>query len=610
MKKPYFAVFALLAGAAHLPASDVLWSSPSTKQWLTSTNWTGSAVPGAGDVAQFGANPTANDINIRFSDPTNNGAQNQIVGAIELTAARSATLENIQITNNATNTPGTLTLAGVTVNGMANVILRNNSSEKLEINNGAGASTTAVALGNATNNRVVIDNDGNVEINATVTGTGRPLEITGTGTGRLDLTGTNTFTGNISITGAEVRLSSSASAGNAANTITVDGGRLGIVSGGSVDLSARSIFLGQTTGTSISAPNSDIAIAVLTYNGVLANKPGATGVLVKQGAGILDLGGVSTFTGDTSINNGTLRLTTGNNRLPTGTTVSLGQAASDNLGTLDLNGRNQQIAGLNSTSGLNTTLSDNTVTSGTSATLTLGGSGTYSYGDGTNANSGVLTGALAVTKTGSGTQTLGDANTYSGGTTISGGTLVAASTSALGTGAVTVSGGTLASTTPVTLGGNFTMSSGTLAIGQGTASQITLATNKAFSLSGGTWTLTILGPSSFDSIAGSGASSLFSITGGVLDLAGSSLEIGTYDILTGFGSGSGDFTSIVGYDNSQFTVTFDTSTSGIGRLQVAAVPEPETLSLALVSGILLVLISPGIRRRMLAPAVARRARRR
>ena len=75
-------------------------------------------------------------------------------------------------------------------------------------------------------------------------------------------------------------------------------------------------------------------------------------------------------------------------------------------------------------SGTNATASNNTVTSATAATLTLGGSGTYSYGAGTNANSGVITGAISIVKSGSGTQTFGDANTYTGTTMISGGTLL------------------------------------------------------------------------------------------------------------------------------------------------------------------------------------------
>ncbi len=281
--------------------------------------------------------------------------------------------------------------------------------------------------------------------------------------GRFDITNTaNTFTGNITITGGEVRFTADGSMGNAANDIFIDGGRFAKASDATtVTLGAgREIFVGDAAGTSISSPGP----GTLVYNGAIADITGKTGTWAKQGGGTLELGGVSSYTGGTAINNGTVKLTTGNDRLPTGTVVSLGQAASSNLGTLDLNGFNQQIAGLNSTTGTNTSSSKNTVTSATAATLTLGGSGTYSYGDGSNANSGVITGAIAVVKSGVGTQTFGDLNTYTGGTTVSGGILRVTNTSgsATGSGNVFVSDSTILGTGIVSpgAGGSITIGSG------------------------------------------------------------------------------------------------------------------------------------------------------
>ncbi|WP_461782869.1 beta strand repeat-containing protein [Prosthecobacter sp.] len=268
--------------------------------------------------------------------------------------------------------------------------------------------------------------------------------------GRFDLTNAaNTFTGDINVNGGEVRFTTDGSLGNAANDLIIDGGRFSKANDATtVTLGAgRTIAVGDGVGTGISSPGS----GVLIYNGVIANKSGETGTWAKQGGGTLSLGGVSTYTGDTAINNGTVQLTTGNDRLPTTTPLSLGQAASANLGILDLNGRSQQIAGLNSVTGTNASTTNNTVTSSTAATLTLGGSGSYSYGDGTNANSGVITGAITLIKSGNGTQTLGDTNTYTGTTTISGGVLKLNSASALpggtgssgGTSGLTLNGGVL-----------------------------------------------------------------------------------------------------------------------------------------------------------------------
>jgi autotransporter-associated beta strand protein len=302
------------------------------------------------------------------------------------------------------------------------------------------------------------------------------------GTGRFDITGTNTFTGPVNINGngtgvAEVRFTTDASIGNSTNTITIDGGRFGIVSGGTVTIaSTRNIAVGSTTGTSITAPGSTGA---LTYNGVIADKSGSTGILSKQGSGILSLGGVSTYTGNTAINNGTIQLTTGDNRLPTGTVLSLGQAASTNLGTLNLNGLNQTIAGLNSTTGsasaLTNTGSNNTITSTGATTLTVNGSGTY--GDATDANSGIIAGAISLVKSGSGTLTLGDVNTYTGITTVSGGTLQlnnVGGTTIPTTSAVTVSGGTLRISSNQTLA-SLTVTSGTVQVDTGVT--LTIAGN-------------------------------------------------------------------------------------------------------------------------------------
>ena len=463
---------------------------------------------------------------------------------------------------------------------------------------------TTISLGAST--RTITNNttSGSRQFRGLISGSpGAGLTFDGTGGAQLYIGNTgNTFTGPLAIDGGEVVFNDNGALG-ATTSITLDGGRLTMASmntGGTASAltsatisSDKNIFLGSTAGTSISIQG---ATGVTTYNGVLADKAGSTGILVKQGAGTLVFGGSSTFTGNTFINNGTMKLSAGSDRLPTGTAVNLGQPASANLGNLDLNGQNQTLAGLVSTTGTNATTGNNTVTSATAATLTLGGSGTYSYGDGSNANSGVLTGSIGLVKTGSGTQTLGDTNTYTGGTTISGGTLVAANASAVGAGPVTVNGGTLATSVPtLNLGGSLGLGSGTLDPGQTAVGQFALAADSSFTMSGGIWNVTILDGSSFDSITGAGLSSLFEISGGTLDLTGSALALGDYNILSGFHSGSGNFGSITGYDGSQFLVSFDTTTPGVGQLHVTAVPEPGTYAFA-VCALLLAISASRLRR--------------
>jgi autotransporter-associated beta strand protein len=294
----------------------------------------------------------------------------------------------------------------------------------------------------------------------------------GTSAGRFDITGTaNTFSGGITITGGEARFTADGSLGTANKTITIDGGRFASASSANMTIaSTRDIAVGDTVGTSISATGTS---STITYNGTIADVSGKTGAWAKQGSGTLALGGVSTYTGATAITGGTLRLTTGNNRLPTGTVVSLGDASSTSLGTLDLNGLNQQIAGLASNAGSATT-GNNTVTSATAATLTISGNDSYAYGNGSAANSGLITGAITLVKSGSGTQTLGGNNTYSGGTTLSEGTLLVTNTSGSGTGSgnVTVNAGILGGSGSIS--GNVSLNGATIGSSNAT---LTLSSN-------------------------------------------------------------------------------------------------------------------------------------
>jgi len=427
--------FLFLLPGAMTPAASaatLIWTNSGGSSWTSGVNWSTGGVPGTTDDAQFGIDPTGKSaVGISMNSTLlNNGPANEAVGAVEQTSARTS---NLIITNSSSSENGVFTLNGAAVNGIDNVILRNASSANLTLANGS-SKTMGVVLANPTENIVLLDGSGNLTISSLISSVGgaTPFTFAGSGSGATAITGTNnTFTGDIDVTGAEVDFSGDGSLGNTANNIIINGGRFGIAGGTSVIINpARAIFLGTNsiginTGAAISAPK---ATGLLTFDGVLANLAGSTGTLVKQGAGTLSLGGASTFSGNVSVNNGTVQLTTGNNRLPTGATVYLGQSDSANLGTLDLSGISQQIAGLGSTPGINTnSLAKNCVTNSnpsTSATLTLAGSGTYAYGDGSSENSGIVAGPVNLILTGSGSQILADTNSsFSGALTVRQGTL-------------------------------------------------------------------------------------------------------------------------------------------------------------------------------------------
>lgn len=434
--------------------------------------------------------------------------------------------------------------------------------------------------------------------------------------GRFDITNAaNTFTGNITVTGGEVRFTTDGSMGNAANDIYIDGGRFAKASDATtLTLGAgREIFIGDGPGTSISSPGS----GTLIYNGSIADISGDTGSWAKQGGGTLELGGASTYTGDTAINNGTVRLTTGNNRLPTGTTISLGQAASANLGTLDLNGFGQQIAGLNSVIGNNADLLlNNIVTSASAAILTLGGAGTYSFGDGTNANSGVITGAIAIVKSGVGTQTFGEANTYTGGTTVSGGILRVTNTSdsATGSGSVVLTNSTILGTGRIApaSGGSITLDTGAI-VSVGDAGD-TMGKVLIFTPASGTLSTTFEADSTLEvdlfSGAGSGDNSSTSVAadifrwGGSLTLdSGASLKVNNPNAMTSFAagdiwrildwttlSGSGPTGTFTTLDLPTLDVSLDWDVSSLytaGTIGIVYVPEPSRALLLIIGSTLL-----------------------
>ena len=424
----------MLAGALSTPANaaTLIWTNSGGSSWTSGANWSTGGVPGTTDDAQFGVNPTGKSaVGISMNSALlNNGPTNEAVGAVEQTSARTS---NLIITNSSSSENGVFTLNGATVNGVNNVILRNASSASLTLADGSGK-TMGIVLGNPAENIISLDGSGNLTISSIISSAGgaTPLTFDGSGSGAIAITGTsNTFTGDINVTGAEVDFSGDGSLGSTANKIIINGGRFGIASGTSVVIDpTRAIFLGTNsaginTGTALSAPK---AAGFLTFDGVLADLAGSIGTLVKQGQGTLALGGSNTFSGNVSINNGTVQLTTGNNRLPTGATVYLGQSDSANLGTLDLSGNSQQIAGLDSTPGINTNaFAKNCVTNSSAnamAILTLGGSGAYVYGDGSTENSGIIAGPVRLILTGSGTQTLADTNSsFSGALTVRQGAL-------------------------------------------------------------------------------------------------------------------------------------------------------------------------------------------
>ncbi|ECN4906902.1 fibronectin-binding autotransporter adhesin ShdA [Salmonella enterica subsp. enterica serovar Derby] len=183
--------------------------------------------------------------------------------------------------------------------------------------------------------------------------------------------------------------------------------------------------------------------------GELENTLSGTGSLVKTGTGELTLNGDNDYSGGTTIDDGVLIADNAD---------SLGSGDINNSGVLQV-GEGELKNTLSGTGSLvkigtgELTLNgDNDYSGGTTISDgTLIAASVNALGSGDIDNSGVLQvgegelkntlfGSGSLVKTGTGELTLSGDNTYSGGTTISGGTLIAASVNALGSGDIDNSG--------------------------------------------------------------------------------------------------------------------------------------------------------------------------
>ncbi len=358
------AIIFLLAPKAH--AATITWdggTSGGGTSWLTGTNWNPDTVPGANDIADFGSAGTSTGIGIDFTGATNNGAGNQAVGAIELLSTRSRT-----IGNSANNASGTLTLNGATVNGVANVILRNASTFTLTLQNSQGGNpntTMDVALGNATNNIINIDGTGGITISSVIKNgaANANLTLNGAGGGILLFSGggANTYSGTTSVNVSELDLGKTAGVDAIAGNLTIGDG-VGaattaivklvnsdqIANTSDVTINSDGVLNLNSKNETIDALNGSTGASVTLGTGTLtagANNEGAAnfhgvisgtgGGFIKTGTGTQILSGTNICTGDTQILSGDLRFdggTSNNSTIRLGDTIANSPAATLSLG--------------------------------------------------------------------------------------------------------------------------------------------------------------------------------------------------------------------------------------------------------------------------------------
>ncbi len=183
--------------------------------------------------------------------------------------------------------------------------------------------------------------------------------------------------------------------------------------------------------------------------GELENTLFGSGSLVKTGTGELTLSGDNSYSGGTTITGGTLTAdhadSLGSGDIANSGVLQVGEGELKNTlsgsGSLVKTGTGElTLSGDNDYSG-GTTISGGTLTADHADSLGTGAvanSGVLQVGEGELENT--LSGSGSLMKTGTGELTLSGDNGYSGGTTITGGTLIADNADSLGTGAVANSG--------------------------------------------------------------------------------------------------------------------------------------------------------------------------
>jgi fibronectin-binding autotransporter adhesin len=253
--------------------------------------------------------------------------------------------------------------------------------------------------------------------------------------GTVALSGNNQYTGATNINGGVLSISADANLGTVPGAATPD---YLTFNGGTLQTTAT-FALNANRGVTFNAGGGTIETAsatTLTYAGIAAGAGG----LIKSGTGDLLLAGVNTYTGATTVNAGTLRISNAGALGATGagseTTVASGATLSVEGGVTTAEALTLNGSGVGGTGALT-----GTGNSAVSGAITLE-TGTPTVGVAAGADTLTLSGTVggtSLTKVGVGTLSLTGSNNYSGATNVNAGVLrVAGGTAISDTSAVTV----------------------------------------------------------------------------------------------------------------------------------------------------------------------------
>ena len=402
-----------------------------------------------------GAVELASGITLTTGDGGDDTVSGVISGAGSFTKAGAGTLTfsaNNTYTGDTTISAGTLKLTG-TLADTTDVINSGtydvDTTDTIQSLSGSGAVELASGI------TLTTGDGGDDTVSGVISGAGA---LTKAGSGTLTLSGSNTYTGSTTLSAGLISISATnnlgATPGSAdADNLIFNGG--GLNSTGTFSLAPNKGMTLSSSGTI----NTDTS-TTLTYDGIITG----SGNFIKDGSGSMVLSATNTYTGNTTISAGTLEVSgqlgsgsysgtvansgifsysSSSNQTLSGVISGSGSLEKSSSSILTLSATNTYSGDTTISAGtlkMTGTLADTTdvINSGvydvdaTDTIQSLRGSGsvelangiTLTTGDsGTDAVSGVISGAGSLTKAGSGFLILSAANTYTGDTTISAGSL-------------------------------------------------------------------------------------------------------------------------------------------------------------------------------------------
>lgn len=285
---------------------------------------------------------------------------------------------------------------------------------------GAGNGTLEVVAGarvDTTTSGTIGANSGGVGF-VSVSGNGSQwtaptLNLGYQGSGRLDIADGGVVTANQTI-GLGVKAGGVGTLNLLAGGMLRTGNLYGTPGSSQLNLGGGTLqILGGSFSSSVNASLAAGTRSTVDTNGQNATMSGVlsgSGGLVKTGAGILTIGGNNTFTGDTILAGGTIKL---NSATALG---SGGGGLQIDTGTLDLNGQSLVTGNL---SGLGGTITN--LASTTTASMKVNAAGNATYGG--SVTDGGTGRTVALVKAGSGELILTGASSHTGGTVVQAGNL-------------------------------------------------------------------------------------------------------------------------------------------------------------------------------------------